>query len=185
MRIEEKKQAILAVQRFLYELSLHFDWLPDVFPNGVYDERTKEAVQLFQSRFDLPMTGEVDFETWSLLFAAYREALENRATTPVPSLPQEDFPLQIGSRGYGVVLLRATLNALSDFYPILQGGAPTSVYQYSTATAVRALEGIYGLPETGMVNAQLWNRMFLDLASKNRIKDYFFAINTTSPFLGP
>ena len=185
MRIEEQEQAIFEIQRFLYELSLYFDWLPNVFPNGVYDETTKEAVEIFQSRFDLPITGEVNFETWNLLFATYSEVLNKRTETPVPSLPLGDFPLQIGSKGYGVVLLRATLNALSEYYPILQGGAPTSVYQYSTATAVRELEKIYGLPETGAVNLFLWNKMFLDLASKNRIKDYFSAINATSPFLGP
>ena len=38
--------------------------LPSITPDGVYGNRTKEAVQKFQSVFGLPVTGVVDYPTW-------------------------------------------------------------------------------------------------------------------------
>ena len=168
MQIDNQKQAVYAVQTFLYELGLSRDWLPSVYPNGEYGEVTREAVRQFQTRYDLPVTGTVDGLTWSLLYGAYRESKDGRETASIPALPEGDFPLRVGSRGYGVILLRATLNELSAYYPALPRLMPSSLYQYSTANAVRKLEGIYRLEETGEVNVALWNRIFADLASKQR-----------------
>ena len=129
MRIENKQEAILAIQGYLYELGLSWDWLPTVYPGGDYGEQTKEAVRAFQGRFDLPVTGEVDFATWTLLYLAYREAMKKRTNNPSPSIPSQSFPLEIGSRGDDVSILRSALNTLGAYYPSLPRLAPTSFYQ--------------------------------------------------------
>lgn len=38
--------------------------IPSVIPDGIYGERTKDAVREFQSVFGLPQTGIVDYRTW-------------------------------------------------------------------------------------------------------------------------
>ena len=168
MRIENPKEAILALQTYLYELGLAWEWLPKVYPSGSYGEQTKAAVKEVQRRYDLPITGRADYKTWTQIYAAYQEALEKRLVSPIPSAPKEDFPLKIGTRGYSVVMLRATLNALAEYYPTLPRLAPASLYQYSTAAAVRKLQEIYRLEPTGEVTIPLWNLLFADLASKER-----------------
>lgn len=43
-------------------------------PDGIFDSATEEAVRLFQRQNNLPITGIVDFETWTML-AETAEAL--------------------------------------------------------------------------------------------------------------
>ena len=38
--------------------------LPSIAADGIYGEKTKEAVRKFQSVFGLPSTGIVDYPTW-------------------------------------------------------------------------------------------------------------------------
>ena len=170
MRIENKEEVMLALGEFLYELGLGWEWLPTVYPGTTYEENTREAVKEIQQRFDLPVTGVVDLDTWRLIYGAYREKRDKRERFPFPAGEKEAFPLQMGQRGYEVMLLRGTLGALSEFYPTLPRVLPGSFYQSSTANAVRDLQHIYRLEETGEVDVALWNRMFSDLASKMRIQ---------------
>ena len=40
-------------------------------PDGVYGPSTREAVEVFQSVFGLPVTGVVDYNTWYEISAIY------------------------------------------------------------------------------------------------------------------
>ena len=52
------------LQEQLQRISRAYPAIPSITPDGVYGNRTKEAVQKFQSVFGLPVTGVVDFPTW-------------------------------------------------------------------------------------------------------------------------
>ena len=45
--------------------------IPRIAADGIFGERTREAVQQFQSTFGLPQTGVVDFRTWSKISQIY------------------------------------------------------------------------------------------------------------------
>ena len=45
--------------------------IPRVAADGIYGERTQEAVKAFQKIFDLPQTGIVDFATWYRISQIY------------------------------------------------------------------------------------------------------------------
>ena len=62
---------VVAVQYMLDELTLIFDGLEGVPQNGIYDQKTADAVAEFQRRNLLPVTGEVDKETWDTLVNSY------------------------------------------------------------------------------------------------------------------
>ena len=51
----------------LNRLSLRYDFLPALVPDGVFGERTLEAVMLFQRELHPPVTGVVDRETWQAI----------------------------------------------------------------------------------------------------------------------
>ena len=165
--ITDNRAIVRRIQFYLYEIAQSNEGFPIVYPDGIYGKETKEAVKAFQLRKGFKNTGEVDYATWVALVKDAKESKANRTIAPFPSAPKEAFPLRIGSRGHAVVLLRSAINELSAFYVRLQRQSPTSVYQYSTASAVRNLQKIYGLPETGEVNISLWNRIFADLAAKH------------------
>lgn len=52
------------LQEQLQRIARAYPAIPSITPDGIYGERTKEAVQKFQSVFGLPATGVVDYPTW-------------------------------------------------------------------------------------------------------------------------
>ena len=52
------------LQEQLQRISRTYPAIPSITPDGIYGNRTKEAVQKFQSVFGLPATGVVDYPTW-------------------------------------------------------------------------------------------------------------------------
>ena len=57
-------EKVRQLQEQLQRISRAYPAIPSITPDGVYGNRTKEAVQKFQSVFGLPVTGVVDFPTW-------------------------------------------------------------------------------------------------------------------------
>ena len=55
---------VLQIQMQLNTISEVYSAIPTVAADGIYGEKTKEAVRAFQSVFGLPQTGIVDYKTW-------------------------------------------------------------------------------------------------------------------------
>lgn len=55
---------VLQIQMQLNAISEVYSAIPSVNADGIYGEKTKEAVRTFQSVFGLPQTGIVDYKTW-------------------------------------------------------------------------------------------------------------------------
>ena len=58
---------VAMIQAVLFELSQTYTNLPCVHVTGDYDTETVQAVQLFQKICGLPVTGDVDCQTWNML----------------------------------------------------------------------------------------------------------------------
>lgn len=67
----ERSGFVRVLQLMLRELSAIFDTISDVEPDGVYGEKTKEAVIAFQRASLLEATGEVDLTTYNRLSNAF------------------------------------------------------------------------------------------------------------------
>lgn len=57
-------QKVRQMQEELNLIGEYYNAIPVLTPDGIYGERTAEAVRIFQRIFDLPQTGIVDFPTW-------------------------------------------------------------------------------------------------------------------------
>lgn len=57
-------QKVLQLQMQLNTISDVYTSIPSVTADGIYGERTAEAIRRFQSVFGLPQTGVVDYPTW-------------------------------------------------------------------------------------------------------------------------
>lgn len=69
--INDRTAATRMVQTFLLELSYADTPIPHLVVDGVYGERTRRAVRIFQNMKGLPATGRTDFLTWTALYEAY------------------------------------------------------------------------------------------------------------------
>lgn len=59
------------MQEQLERISRSYPAIPTVTPDGIYGPATREAVEVFQSVFGLPVTGVVDYRTWYKISEIY------------------------------------------------------------------------------------------------------------------
>ena len=149
----EMTTAIRDLQIMLDRLSYRFDNLPRLRPTGVFDERTLEAVMIFQRDLHPPVTGVVDEDTWNSIKDAYFEDLlqygepislrvfpdGNRTYTPDGT----DEPLLIAA---------AMMTALAGRFDNFSGNTlPNSI-----SDDLRRLQSLSGLTENGILNRATW-----------------------------
>ena len=96
---------VRSLQYMLRRLAEKYEFLPDLATDGVFGERTLEAVMLFQREMAQPVTGVVDQRTWNAIRDAWiayeREAAPPRA---VRIFPGEGFQVQPGASEVAMVL---------------------------------------------------------------------------------
>ena len=59
------------IQKQLNRISQNYPLIPKSAVDGVYGQKTQEAVKVFQSVFNLPQTGVVDYATWYKISDVY------------------------------------------------------------------------------------------------------------------
>lgn len=69
--VYDNSQNVFEVQTALRKLRETHKIIPLITPDGVFGPETTEAVLSAQEFFSLPRTGEVDFDTWEVLFDYY------------------------------------------------------------------------------------------------------------------
>ena len=62
---------VLQMQQQLNRIADDYPLVPKIVADGVFGERTAEAVRVFQRIFNLPQTGVVDFATWYKISQIY------------------------------------------------------------------------------------------------------------------
>lgn len=78
-------------------------------------------------------------------------------------------PLGFGSAGNDVRTIQVELNRIADNYPAIPKIYPANgFYGDNTSEAVRTFQGIFGLPQTGIVNKATWYQIkYIYVAVKN------------------
>ena len=78
-------------------------------------------------------------------------------------------PFGIGSSGNEVRTIQVELNRIADNYPAIPKISPANgFYRENSAEAVRVFQGIFGLPQTGVVNKATWYQIkYIYVAVKN------------------
>ena len=59
------------IQEELDRIAEVYTNIPRIQADGIYGEKTKEAVSAFQKIFNLPQTGVIDFKTWYKISQIY------------------------------------------------------------------------------------------------------------------
>lgn len=71
LQVGSRSDAVRQIQRQLNVVSTGYPLIPKVSQDGVYGEKTADAVKVFQKVFDLPETGVVDYPTWYKISEIY------------------------------------------------------------------------------------------------------------------
>ena len=70
-------EKVRQIQEELARISRSYPAIPTVTPDGIYGPATREAVEVFQRVFGLPVTGVIDYRTWYKISEIYVAASPN------------------------------------------------------------------------------------------------------------
>ena len=162
--IADKTGAVRQIQNYLLELAYAEESYVKVPVDGIFGSETERAVRVFQEKNGLPVTGEVDFDTFTLLGDTCRECRAETVPTPLG----DALPLSAGACGAEVMWLHAILWMLRERYPDLAMPQRTAVFSRQTERQIRHLQNCYGMEENGVVTARFLDRMLTDLYDMNQ-----------------
>ena len=150
-------QPIRSLQTMLRTLAHADGALVRLVPDGIYGPDTVQAVREFQRQQALPVTGETDGATWARIVAVYTE--KSPAVLPAAPVRIRWTPNQVlsaGSRNAHLFLMQAMLQALGRFFVNVPAVRATGVHDEASVAAVRWLQKLSGLPQTGDVDQTTW-----------------------------
>lgn len=152
----DRSAAISQLQSYLRRIENEKNGLPLVATDGIFDQRTRTAVMDAQRRNGLPMTGTVDLDTWNAIYREYLH-LEEEILGIFPFLDTPgEYEITEETVGDLVIILKLMLREVTidfDFDTIDSIG----IYDEATANAVRKIQRIHRLPETGRTDVKTWN----------------------------
>lgn len=153
----QKQEHIEEILGLLYQIALRDSRIPIVLPGPEYSEEAALAVRAYQQAYGLPVTGEINDATWNSIVETYHRLMDS--AEPLTLFPSGSFLLQERDSGELVELVQVLLNLAAAHYSNLLPVTVSGVYNAETAEAVRKLQAVSALPETGMLDRNTWNRL--------------------------
>ena len=141
---------------------------------SVFDAETEAAVRSFQQIFNLTADGIVGKATWyriKQVFAAVKRLSE--LTSEGLTIPEIErvfrTELSVGDQGVEVEAVQYYLAFLGYFYPQLPPIPISGFFDDATRDAVFTFQNNYGLPVTGVVDANVFHE--IERAYQNAVSD--------------
>ncbi len=155
-------QPIRSLQTMLRTIAENDPAYQSVIPDGIYGPNTQQAVQRFQRRHGLPVTGVTDQQTWEAIVARYEPALiEQGEAWPLYILLNPGQRIRKGERHPHIYLVQAMLIVISEAYNSVGRPGMTGFLDDATADALASFQQLTGLPMTGQLDKQTWKQMAL------------------------
>ena len=164
MRMELERellsQPVKALQHMLMSLSLVYDFMPTVAENGLFDEKTLEAVMRFQREFQPPVTGVVDRRTWLKILEKWEEA-ENKLEGPraVRAFPGNGKRANPGEWKEFMALPQTMFRSLEHYFEGIIPAQTDGRHGDESVENVRWLQKAAGLNPTGVMDQPTWNAL--------------------------
>ncbi len=160
LKVGDRSPGVITVQYYLAYIALFVSTVTAPTVDGVFGERTREAVRSFQRTYGLSESGVVDRVTWDRIERVYQDILSRMPYefSPGTILPFPGRVLREGIVGDDVRALQEYLNYISDYYTEIPKTATDGDYGPGTAAAVRAFKELFDIPgDPERVSAQTWN----------------------------
>ncbi|MBE6637040.1 MAG: peptidoglycan-binding protein [Ruminococcaceae bacterium] len=158
------RQAVRAIQTYLYTVAQFDSDIPRVNPDGIYGPTTADSVAAFQRKYLGRADGRVDYATWQALLTQYRkDAAHLRKPNPIlPFLgPLKDRKISLGDRSDLVLLIRYLLESLSLDYRSEEPLLLSDRFDAALADRIKVFQIAQGLPPDGEVDRDTWDRLAL------------------------
>ena len=151
---------VMSLQYMLRQLSRNYKFLPQVAVDGVFGERTLEAVMCFQREAGLPVTGTVDQATWDAVrncwLAQRSKTGYSRATRIFPS---EGIQVHEGETKEYLIVPQTMFNILAGQFEGITLCPADGCNGPASADNIRWLQRAAGLPQTGCMDTATWDAL--------------------------
>ena len=149
---------VRSLQYMLDQLAIHDPKLIRLAVDGVFGERTLEAVMIFQREYHEPVNGVVDLSTWDAIREAYIKIELLYGIPPALNvLPNGGYTAQEGEESEPVLIVQAMFVSLAkkvtNFKPCEINGCNDG----NTHADIRIVQGLAGLPITGVLDRATWS----------------------------
>ncbi|MDE6590036.1 MAG: peptidoglycan-binding protein, partial [Oscillospiraceae bacterium] len=142
----------------LNQLAIHDPKLVRLAVDGVFGERTLEAVMVFQREYHDPVTGVVDLDTWEAIREAYfRIELLYGTPPPLNVLPNGAYTADEGAEGEPILIVQAMFSALTKKVSNFSSCKINGCNDGETHTNIRIVQGLAGLPVNGVLDRATWS----------------------------
>lgn len=153
-------QPVRSLQNMLNQLAIHNSTLTRLAVDGIFGERTLEAVMVFQREYHLPVNGVVDLDTWDAIREAYFKAELLYGTPPALNvLPSGTYTATEGDESEPLLIVQAMFVSLNkvttNFIPCKISGCNDG----ETPNNIREIQRLAGLPVTGTLDRSTWSYM--------------------------
>ncbi|NLJ58482.1 MAG: peptidoglycan-binding protein [Tissierellia bacterium] len=151
---------ILELQNYLINIRNSLISIPPVYPTGIYDNNTRNAVAEFQKLMDLPPSGVVDINTWNALVKENEKYLRRtRKPSRIPVSNSEFEDIKIGAKRDIVYAIRIMLNSYHRRYANYKKLEITDIYSEDVEEAIKLFQERTMLPVTGVVDKDTWDSL--------------------------
>ena len=157
----DNRQNIRELQIRLAALARRYpDEITRVNIDGIYGPEVYQAVEDFQKKFYLPVTGEVDQDTWDSINYEYGKILWTQSLpNPIEVFLRPTLLLKEGDYGIDIYFLQTLISAIYSSYENLGDVSINGTFDENTRKAILKFQEASGLPQTGEVNKQTWNAL--------------------------
>lgn len=166
IRLGDIGEEVFVIQVSLNRISQNYPAIPKINPvNGIYDEKTQEAVRQFQRIFGLTSDGIVGRNTWYRIVNLYTAVTKlGELVSDGQEFRKVGFQysgvFRQGDTGGGVWALQYMLAVLAQFNAVIPQVRVDGTFGPDTEQAVRAFQSYAGLPVDGIVGEQTWDALF-------------------------
>lgn len=155
-------QPVRSLQYMLNRLAIQYPQLPRLAVDGVFGERTLEAVMVFQRDFHPPVTGVVNNETWNAIRTEYLQVeLLYGAPPPLSVLPNGSFTAKEGDEGAPLLIVQAMFSSLSKVMTNFDPCDMNACNDGKTHQNLRTIQKLADLPITGTLDRVTWSFLAL------------------------
>ncbi len=154
-----QKEEILELQNMLRLIAQTNTQIPLINPDGIFGEKTEEAVIVFQKEAGLAPNGFVDYTTWNAIFDSYMNASRMISLHPIQPFPSGDYQIQKGETSDIVMIIQLMLSALSLSLDLFEEIEHSGTYDEKTEHAIMEFQKQSGIPPTGIIDYKTWNSL--------------------------
>jgi len=151
-------QPVRSLQYMLRRLSQVYPFLPPVVADGVFGERTLEAVMLFQRELHPPVTGVVDAGTWNAIRERWEQA-ERTLSAPRALRAFPEGTVRPGESSETMILPQTMFQILARYLDGIVPDPADGRNGLDSEENIRWLQRAAGLEETGEMDARTWNAL--------------------------